>query len=97
MNVPVFTFAPILLTLATVTPPTDLVGAAAQYGPLGLMTLGLGWFAVWQEKQRRKRDESDKAERAEHLAKLMEVIEQKDRVIAQKDEWILGQAEKNSN
>ena len=104
MNTPLFPIATILLAAveAADTTPTTLIGIAEKYGPLGLIALAMGGFAVWQEKQRRttqekadlareERDRLDREERKQYHDSLMSVIAQKDQQLAEKDSWILGQ------
>lgn len=96
MNTPIFPLATVFLAAAETagTTPTTLIGVAEKYGPLGLIALAMGAFAVWQENQRRKTQELDRAERIEYLNALLAVIATKDAQIKAKDEWILERADR---
>ena len=67
---------------------TDLASIGAQYGALGLMSVGLAALHVWMEKNRRKDDMEDRKERDRYFDSLIDVIHQKDKIIEQKDCFI---------
>ena len=84
MNLTLFPVGSLLLATVAST-PASYVDTASQYGALGLMTLALGAFSIWMEKNRRRSDREDRAERREHHDALIAVIQQKDEVIKAKD------------
>ncbi len=75
---------------------TDFTHIAGQYGALGMMTVALGAFSVWMEKNRRKGEKEDREERKLHHDALIKIIEQKEAVIHKKDAIIEGALIKNS-
>ena len=76
---------------------TDFTHIAGQYGALGMMTVALGAFSVWMEKNRRKGEKEDREERKLHHSSLIKIIEQKDTVINRKDEIIEDALRKGVN
>jgi len=100
MNIPLFPLASLMIaSVATNTEilgTTDFTHIAGQYGALGMMTVALGAFSVWMEKNRRKGEKEDREERKLHHDALIKIIEQKEAVIHKKDAIIEGALIKNS-
>jgi len=94
MNIPLFPITSLMIaSIATNTEllgTTDFTHIAGQYGALGMMTVALGAFSVWMEKNRRKGEKEDREERKLHHDALIKIIEQKDAVIEKKDTVIEG-------
>ena len=94
MNIPLFPLNSLMIasiaTNAELLGTTDFTHIAGQYGALGMMTVALGAFSVWMEKNRRKGEKEDREERKLHHDALIKIIEQKDAVIHKKDTVIEG-------
>ena len=76
---------------ATVGNSSDLITTAEKYGLSGLMLLGLGAFAVWQEKQRRAEAKLDREERGEERDLIQSVLDQKSAENKEMRDFIMSQ------
>lgn len=97
MNIPLFPIATVLIATVAAPDTNSILDAGAQYGALGLMTVALGAFSVWMEKNRRKSEKEDREERREHHEALLKVIEQKQAAIDKKDDFIEKMASKGND